>query len=584
MKYALEERIGNPELFVGRKKELAFFLKWIDDIKGKKSKSTAILARRKMGKTALTERLYNITFDKNDGVIPFYYEVKEAPMWAGDFCKGFFLTFIYQYMAFKSRKPEYLISAGKSDFNLAIDHAKNEGLDYLIDYIKDAAHAYTHESVDILWDIARNAPRDIAVGQGEFIVQIIDEFQFINDKIYRDKALIHPAKDFAGGYLSTAESKVAPLLVSGSWVGWLMNLLIMLLPARFIYRPLGNMPEDEAIEMIFKYSRFFETPVTEETAFLISQFTEGSPFYISAILRSPYEGKDLTTIDGLIQTMQYETTYEWGEIKSTWMEYVNTAFSRVNEKNAKNVVLYLCKHRDREVTRKELLDTLHLDMTDAELEAKLKALVKADIIKQGTSNFDYRGVPDNFFDKVFRSVYQKEIESFDPAEIKKEFNDSSKEYEKKYLSLLGKHNRQKGYFAEYVILDQLMFHGRRKNALLKSVTRNLPTDFDFSQYSSVWKYSIVSEYSREMKIDILARAKTAGSYSIIGEVKSRDIKKFSLEEAVSFLEKFEIVKAKESLSPVIGFVFSWNGFSREAELFLIEHGIAYSEDEQWLDM
>jgi hypothetical protein len=37
MDYALKERIGKPNLFVGRKKELAFFLKWIDDIKEEKS-------------------------------------------------------------------------------------------------------------------------------------------------------------------------------------------------------------------------------------------------------------------------------------------------------------------------------------------------------------------------------------------------------------------------------------------------------------------------------------------------------------------------------------------------------------------
>jgi hypothetical protein len=62
----------------GRKEELAYFLKWINDIKEEKSQSTAVLARRKMGKTAIMERLINITFYKNDGVIPFYYEIKEV--------------------------------------------------------------------------------------------------------------------------------------------------------------------------------------------------------------------------------------------------------------------------------------------------------------------------------------------------------------------------------------------------------------------------------------------------------------------------------------------------------------------------
>ena len=108
MEYALEERIGNPDLFTGRKAELSYYLKWIDDIKERKSQSTAIMARRKMGKTAIMERLFNITFHKNDGVIPFYYEIKEGDMWGLDFCQDFFPTFIYQYIAFKTRKPDYL--------------------------------------------------------------------------------------------------------------------------------------------------------------------------------------------------------------------------------------------------------------------------------------------------------------------------------------------------------------------------------------------------------------------------------------------------------------------------------------------
>jgi hypothetical protein len=89
---------------------------------------------------------------------------------------------------------------------------------------------------------------------------MIDEFQFMNAMIYWDKKMSKEqlAGNLAGGYLSTAESKIAPLLVSGSWVGWLMNELDTLLPNRFWYEYLENMPEDEAIEMVYKYSAFFD--------------------------------------------------------------------------------------------------------------------------------------------------------------------------------------------------------------------------------------------------------------------------------------------------------------------------------------
>ena len=584
MEYSLEERIGNPDLFVGRKEELAFFLKWIREIEERKSKSTAILARRKMGKSALMERLFNITFDKNGGVIPFYYEVKEGKKWVVDFCQDFFLTFIYQYIAFKSRKAIYLKPLIEPNFDRAKQAAAKEGLDYLIEIIEGIEHASQSGHVDLLWQSVRDIRKAVACFRKEFIVQIIDEFQFLNAMIYWDEAKTRLADDLAGGYLSTAESKTAPLLVSGSWVGWLMNELITMLPARFRFTPLENMPEDEAVEMIFKYSRFFDVPVTEETAFLIARLTEGSPFYISSILRSQYRDKDLSTIEGLSKTLEFETLNDRGEIKSTWMEYVTTAFSRVNDRYAKNIVLYLCKHKEREVTRRELLEKLSLDMTDAELEKKLKALVKADIIEQGRSDFYYRGVQDNIFGKVFRGVYQDEIEDFEVGEIGREYRQAFAELKKQYQRLQGKYNYQKGYFAEYLILSQLMYHARKKSDLLKSITHNLPPDFEFCDYSRVWSYRYAPEFAEGFSVDIYARSRLAEGYSIIGEVKNRDKKKFSKDEVLEFEKKLKQIVELEQLSPIVDFIFSREGFTKEAEEYCLAHGIAYTEDPRWLDI
>ncbi|MCP4154164.1 MAG: hypothetical protein GY757_40940, partial [bacterium] len=530
------------------------------------------------------ERLFNITFYKNDGVIPFYFEVKEGGVWIVDFCRDFFLTFIYQYIAFKSRKTKYLGPFEESNFDVVKKIAGEEGLDYLIELIASVEHALQHEQIDTLWKIVRNAPKTIAFRQKEFIIQLIDEFQFLNSEVFWDKAKSNPAKDMAGGYLSTAESKTAPLLVSGSWVGWLMSMLLTILPSRFKFKFLHNMPEDEAIEMVFKYSYSFGVPVTGETAYLIAGLTEGSPFYISALIRSDYKEKDLTTIDGLANVLEFETLAHEGEIKTIWMEYVRKAFSRVNDINAKNIVLFLCKNKEREITRAELLEKLDLDMTDSQLESKLKALVKADIIQQGSSNFRYLGVQDNIFGKVFRGVYQEEIEHFEPGQIKKEYQAAFENLKKKYNQLQGKFNYQKGYFAEYSILDQLRYHARSKNALLKSITRNLPRDFEFCQYKSVWSYRFAPETTGGFSVDIFAPSKSPNDYSIIGEVKNRDTKKFSLAETVSFEQKLDQIKKTENLNPVMGFIFSRKGFTKDAETYCLEKGISYTEDEKWLEL
>ncbi len=75
MTYALEERIGETTLFFVRKQEMKLLMGWVDMIPKKASQSRALLGRRKSGKTAIMQRLFNTLWNKNGAVVPFYIEV-----------------------------------------------------------------------------------------------------------------------------------------------------------------------------------------------------------------------------------------------------------------------------------------------------------------------------------------------------------------------------------------------------------------------------------------------------------------------------------------------------------------------------
>ena len=579
MKIYLEEKIGDPDLFVGRDKQLADLLKWTGNIKKRISMSRAVLSRRKTGKTAIFQRLYNLVFEKNDGIVPFYYEIGLGSKWVGDFCKDFFLTFVLQYAAFKTRNPEY-IQIEDPDFQTATEIVAREKLDYLASLIEHVARLLEDGSLGRLWDSVREMPRKLAWSRKEPILQIIDEFQFLNSEICRDKACKDVIGDMASGYMSTAEYKSAPLLVSGSWVGWLMNDLIAL-PGRFQLGFLENMPENEIVAMVFKYSDFFDVPITDETAFLMAQLSEGNPFYASSLFKSPCPDKRLDTPEGVLRTLVFETLDDQGLIKNTWMEYLDTAFKKVNDRHAKRIVLYLSKNRDRELTRQEILEDLELPMDDRELEKKLKALARSDIIQKGSTNFDYRGVQDNIFDKVFRGVYQKEIERFHPSDITDEYKRLFEEVDAKYRQILGRYNQAKGAWAEFLILRTLRREAHRKNEFFQSITRNLPEDFRFVDYESVWSYKGSPIEKRDIQVDVFARAKPE-AYTVIGEIKNRDVRKFSRQEAERFLEKTRELADIEKIGMHVGFVFSVSGFAKDALEFFEENGIAWSEDQRWL--
>ena len=78
---------------------------------------------------------------------------------------------------------------------------------------------------------------------------------------------------------------------------------------------------------------------------------------------------------------------------------------------------------------------LKLNLDDSELEEKLEAMVKADIISQGFSNFRYRGINDSIFNKVFCGVYGEEIQGFDARMIREEYSEELEKLQEQYNRL-----------------------------------------------------------------------------------------------------------------------------------------------------
>ena len=116
----------------------------------------------------------------------------------------------------------------------------------------------------------------------------------------------------------------------------------------------------------------------------------------------------------------------------------------------------MCKHKDKMISRDQIEKELNLGMKNGELEKRLKAFVMSDIIEQGTCDFRYQAVSDNIFEKVFRGIYQEEIDGFDPKEIRNE-------YQQLYRKLQGKFNKYKGEFSEYVIINCLRHRAFKQN-------------------------------------------------------------------------------------------------------------------------
>jgi hypothetical protein len=339
--YALAEEIGDPELFVGRKQEMARLLHWAEGTKQRISKSMGILSRRKKGKTALLQRFFNVLYDRNDPqLIPFYYRIPEEPLLKTTFASAFYRRLLCQYFAFTTRTPELVNQV------LAFDELR--------DIARDDRHAAAdlRRMEDVLetnpgeaWLYAREAGHRISALNDVRILQILDEFQYLNRWIVavpggEPEKLCH-------SYMGAAESKFSPQIVAGSYIGWL-GAILRHMTGRYVERRLEGLSDEEALEAVYNYARVYRVAITDETAPYVAEVCANDPFYIAATIGNRSDEKDLTTLEGVRDALALETAAGKGEIARVWNEYLWSAFDRVNDVNARKIVLYLAAHEPEE--------------------------------------------------------------------------------------------------------------------------------------------------------------------------------------------------------------------------------------------
>src|SRR6056297_3270514 len=547
IEYALPEKIGNPELFVGRKEEFDFFLgDWYMNLEGNFPQNQAILSRRKKGKSSFMQRLFNILWsaggEKKPGdlqVIPFYYSIKDSDQSLRNFALDFFTSFVKQYVSYKGRNKEDI----RGIFTF----------EELSEIIKDKELEKIYRSMEIkiakddwagMWDVASETPAVIGQLKGEKIIQIIDEFQYINEFIYNKDG--EKLNRLSGAYMHVSEMREAPLIVSGSEVHWLLRI-VGSLTGRFQTYPLENLPEDEAKEAIERYASFTRTTIDKEAKEKIWQLTRGDPLYIKALFLSRFNrSKDYTIDDNIIQV--YEKEIQQGEIYGTWMEYMYKTFNSVNKVNSKRIMLYLFQEGE-ERTRVQIKKALNLPFSDEELENKLEALIKGDLISHGQSHFDYKITTDKTYELFFRNIYQKEINHFVP--------DITKEIKR----AMGKDNYMKGKYQEFLIKEKLKKPFNLKDLCEPEINEHITP-------KEIKEREIRKIGLKQYEIDLMI--KCANKREIWIDVKSTK-NRYGKNEQKRWLSI--VNQVKENDDHVLFMVYSQNGFTKGTKETLIENGI-----------
>ncbi|WP_141698940.1 hypothetical protein, partial [Candidatus Marithrix sp. Canyon 246] len=322
MQYPLAEKIGNPDLLVGRESEFKLINKWLSLIPNRMSKSKVILARRKSGKTVFIQRIFNqLWSDPKRGVIPFFFDIAESKAWYPDFAIDYYCSFASQYISFLERDEKLIRQP------LTLEEIREYGLTHsnqrLVGDVDSILKNKERGFHDAMWKTATTAHhRFAALFDIRFLV-ILDEFQNITQYIYRDeKCEGKPDETLAGSFHSLSESKLAPMLVTGSYVGWLIQIIGKYLEAGRLKRMYMSpyLAEDDALEAVYKYAEYCQEPITNETALMINKLCMSDPFFISCVIQNDSPNKDLTTADGVVEAVNYEISDRHSEMSETWNE------------------------------------------------------------------------------------------------------------------------------------------------------------------------------------------------------------------------------------------------------------------------
>ncbi len=477
IEFAIRERIGEPQDFIGRVEELEYLYKWAANVQRGISRSIAFLGRRKIGKSLILERLYNILYSEQKGLIPFYYEFREGTRSGKEFYQDFTLRFYLQAIGYYTRDIAWIRKAVNKQEAVDLTLVKQaiaalpDTLVPLFEKLLDNCtrmlktekplYEYVLAAVDAPLGLTTTTSLDVRV------VQMIDEFQYLN--MYIDAGV---EKKPCKAYMSTAESRVAPLLITGSLMGVVSEELMRWLPQRFSSMRVPKMKGAETIAMTLNYGQLYGHDLTPEIAEYIAYVTNNVPGRIVELLNPEIAKPRITTLNDVDQALELEVGPD-GNIKKDWDEYLLLAMDAVNDVNLRRITYFLCQHEGEWFSPLDIREALSLTIDESNLRKELELLYKYDIIELGKFG-RYGGVFDRTLKKVLMVNYADLLkipaESFDSyfkndnmldyvqelvAQLELSLADAEKV--RQTLDVLrGEHNDLKGrYYEREVLIDLL---------------------------------------------------------------------------------------------------------------------------------
>jgi len=580
-KFVLKEAIS-PSLFTGRQETLRRLWDWVMGIDKMLSDSTALMSPRRYGKSVVLARLFNLMFSCQDRVAPFYLHLPEKNMPLGEFADEYLLTFLQHFCAFFLRDETLLKTQDLTELYAVLS---NHNADWISQVLR-TIEAYQRIGEGVLaWDkklfFAVETPSKLCAATGKKCLIIIDEFQDMNRRLFRDVQLTVLDKNVTGLYRKLAESKIAPMLVAGSMLSMLSRVVYTgALYGRFGPLPLPLMPEAEAGELIDKLAAAYDVKITPATKQYLFALTKGHPYYITYLMNNPFT-RDLSTKENVDAVyLEQTTSLKTGRFQGLWRLHFTENMELLNDdQHGKRVLYYILDKTENDgveqIPQKQIAAALNVPVAKvAELVKKLEAV---DLLQQAPQFGMASGLKDTVMLDCLRYLFYAELEDLaGPASP-----DETVQKQVEWLwQEIARINGSLKYFygvkgEEQVREKMASWRGEWVDGQYFSATGKvfLPP-FDPAGFNSI--------NLRELglapgEIDIYAEYTDAQGRRCAWAVEVRKQNRpVNLPEAAQFQQKLEALQPYKKLAAIQGWMVSQFGFSKNAIALLAQQGIYHS--------
>ena len=268
--------------FVDRMDEISLLLKMIDLVKIRGGANYVVLGRRRIGKSAVIERIFDYLWNTQKDVIPLFFSfVEERESYFLDAFHKMLDAFLKQYMSFTGICKYSDASIMSRDELLELGtNSTDEGLKRAIAHYKvELKDGYDRAIASAIVRM----PRTIADTNDSSIVVFIDEFQFIVQmKDKRGNRI-----DLTPIFQPAVESPRCDFYVTGSAVTMIRERILHEGPllGRFDVLYIRPLPEYYGLELCDKLASKYGLKLSEKQKSMLVEYCGSHPYYIRCFMR-----------------------------------------------------------------------------------------------------------------------------------------------------------------------------------------------------------------------------------------------------------------------------------------------------------